>query len=68
MTGTVRWIATVWYRTERGFVDVVHDMSEIVELHDLVERGPHWDAIDHIDIVRADCADRSLTIEEAAKL
>lgn len=63
-----RWIATVHYRTENGLVDVQHDMLEIDELQDLVERGPHWDTIERIDIVRADGADRALTIEEAGRL
>jgi len=65
---TVRWIATVFYRTEAGTVDVQHDMLEIEELHSLVERGPHWDTIVRINVVRADGADRALTVEEAAKL
>jgi len=63
-----RWVATVFYRTESGLVDVQHDMLELEELQVLVERGPHWDAIDHIDIVRADGADTGLTIEEAERL
>ena len=67
-TRLVRWIATVFYRTNGGLVDVQHDLEEIDELQILVERGPHWDAIDHINIVRADGADRELTVEEAAEL
>jgi hypothetical protein len=63
-----RWVATVFYRTEAGLVDVQHDISELDEMQDLVERGPHWDAIDHINIVRADGADLSLTVEEAARI
>jgi hypothetical protein len=65
---TARWIATVYYRTSAGLVDVTHDMTELEELQTLVERGPHWDTIDRIEIVRADGCDRALTIEEAATL
>ena len=65
---TARWIATVHYRSDLGLIDVQHDLIELEELHDLVEAGPHWDAIDHINIVRADGADRALTIEEAREI
>lgn len=64
----VRWIATVHYRTETGLVDVVHYLSELYELQDLVENGPHWDTIDKIDIIRADNRENELTIEQALKL
>lgn len=64
-----RWAATVHYRGDAGLVDVTHDIDEIADLHDLVERGPHWDAIDRITVVRAVVgAPLTLTIEEAAKL
>ncbi len=63
-----RWIATVYYRSEIGIIDVRHDLLELEELHDLVERGPHWDTIDHVEIVRADSTERALTIEEAEAL
>lgn len=66
--GLVRWIATVFYRTELGLVDVQHDLGEIEELQDLVEAGPHWDTIEKIQIVRADGCDRKLTVEEAERL
>jgi hypothetical protein len=63
-----RWIATVHYRTAGGLVDVQHDLEEIEELQELVERGPHWDTIERIEIVRADGCERRLTVEEAAAL
>lgn len=64
----VRWVATVHYRSQAGVIDVQHDLLEIEELHDLVERGPHWDTIDRIEIVRADGRARALTLEEAKQL
>lgn len=63
-----RWTATIHYRTEAGICDVTHDIIEIEELHDLVEMGPHWDAIDRIEIVRADGREQGLTIEQAERL
>jgi len=64
-----RWAATVHYRADAGLVDVTHDLDEIEELHDLVERGPHWDTIDRIVIVRAVAGSPlTLTVEEAEKL
>lgn len=64
----IRWIATVYYRTRAGLVDIVHDLHEIEDLHDLVEAGPHWDAIHKIDIRRASNTEQLLTVEEAAQL
>lgn len=64
----VRWVATVHYRSDSGLIDVTHDMLELEELQDLVERGPHWDTIDRIEIVRADSRNLALTLEEAEKL
>lgn len=68
LAGTARWVATVHYRMDAGLVDVQHDLIELEELQDLVERGPHWDTIDHINIVRADGADVALTVEAAEQL
>lgn len=67
-TRIVRWIATVHYRCTNGLVDVQHDLEELDELRDLVERGPHWDTIDHIKIVRSDRSYDELTVEEAEQL
>lgn len=64
-----RWLAEITYRTEFGPNTVTHDLEEIEELQSLVERGPHWDTIDLIQIFRVDhnTAD-DLTVEAAAKL
>src|SRR3546814_10945518 len=63
-----RWIATVHYRTEAGLVDVQHDLDEIEDLQDLVEHGPHFGAIDHINIVYALGGDEKLTVEGAREI
>jgi len=63
-----RWRATVYYRTDSGTVDVEHSLSELYDLHDFVEAGPHWDTIERIEVVRVNhCEDASLTVEEAAR-
>lgn len=67
-TRIVRWTADVFYRTANGIVDVRHDLEELVELHNLVECGPHWDTIDRIYIERSDKAYAELTVEQAEQL
>ena len=64
-----RWTATVFYRSDDGTVDVTHDLSELYELHDLVEDGPHWDTVIQIIIRRVEHIDsENLTIEQAEQL
>ena len=65
-----RWRAKITYRSERGPIDVHHTFEEIEDLHDIIERGPHWDAIISCKITLnvSDEDARSLTIEEAARL
>ncbi|WP_046901060.1 hypothetical protein [Gluconobacter oxydans] len=67
-TTFVRWIARVFYRSENGLIDVQHDMEELEELQDLIERGPSWDAIEKIEIKRAVPSEDLITIEEARQL
>lgn len=64
----IRWRATVVYRTDRGPLDVTHDLHELAELHDRVERGPHWDTVVEIRVVRVGHVEGAdLTVEEAAR-
>jgi len=60
-----RWLATIYYRSDAGGVDVDHDIEELEELHDIVERGPDWNTIDKIVVTLARKADERMTIEEA---
>lgn len=62
-----RWLAMVTYRGDHGPNVVNHEIEELDDLADLIERGPHWDTIDSILIVKPD-ADKCLTVEAAAKL
>jgi hypothetical protein len=68
MTKIIRWNATVYYRSDMGLVDVIHDIEELEDLHQLVESGPDWNTIDKIEIVRIGNQTPNLTIEEAMKL
>jgi len=69
MNEPIRWIATVYYRTDNGVVDVEHRLSELDDLHDVVERGPHWDCVIEIRVCRAKhVTSDALTVEQAAQL
>ena len=66
---TIRWHATAQHRTEAGLLDVEHDLEELAELHCLIERGPHWDSIEKIVILRVNhISDPALTIEASNEL
>jgi hypothetical protein len=45
-----RWVATAWYRTEAGLVDVEHQIDELEELQALIERGPDWHTLYRIEV------------------
>lgn len=64
-----RWRATTHYRTDSGLVDVEHEIRELGEIELIVERGPHWDTIDRIEIVRINhVEDPAMTVEQAKEL
>lgn len=70
-----RWLARVGYRTDpvgngnTCVVEVTHDLEEIRDLHPLIERGPHWDTITKIEIVRVNHVTApDLTLEQARAL
>lgn len=58
-----RWWATIHYRTENGIIEVDHMIEELDMLHDIVERGPDFYAIDHIEIRHSKNPTPNLTIE-----
>jgi hypothetical protein len=65
----LRWRATINYRTANGIVDIEHDLEELQDLQELVERGPHWDTIALIRIDRINHnTSNTLTVEQAEKL
>lgn len=64
---TARWEATITYRTGRGDVTVPHLIEELEELADLVERGPDWDTIVDVRIVKARNVRPAYTVEQAER-
>lgn len=62
----IRWKALVVYRSDNGPVDVVHDLQELHEIHDLIERGPHWGTIVSIVIVYVG-VETGITLEDAER-
>jgi hypothetical protein len=60
-----RWHVVVHYRMDSGTVEVEHDLVEVSDLHDLVERGPHWDTIERMEVFPVNHHDPSLTINQA---
>lgn len=65
---TKRWIAKVTYRSEHGTVDVDHEIEELDEIAEIVERGPDWNTIETIEIQLAEPFPPGLTLEQAASL
>lgn len=47
-----RWLAIITYRTYHTHIEVPHDIEELSELEDIVERGPCWDTIFDIKITK----------------
>lgn len=45
-----RWSAVIYYRTDAGVIDVQHEIEELEEVAEIVERGPNWYSIDRIVI------------------
>jgi len=60
-----RWRVKAWYRTDAGLVDVDHEIMELEDLHDLIERGPNWYGLDHIRIDLNVPDEQKMTIQEA---
>jgi hypothetical protein len=64
-----RWRAAVQYRFDAGSRCVTHDLEEIFELHDLIDKGPYWDTVQKIEILRVNHIDgENLTFEESMRL
>jgi hypothetical protein len=60
-----RWVATIYYRSDKGMLDVEYVFEELEELQGLVERGPDWNTIDKIEVRLARKTAPRLTIEGA---
>ncbi len=40
-----RWIVTLKYKTENGVVDIQHHIEELIDIDEIIERGPHFDTL-----------------------
>jgi hypothetical protein len=65
-----RWHAVVQYRTGVEMpMKVEIYLEEIGDIHDHIERGPHWDTVEIVKITRINHIESpDLTIEQAAEL
>ncbi len=68
LTGNTRWVAVVFYRSNAGIVDVEYGIEEIEDLQHLVEAGPDWNTIDHIEIRLRNPLMHGLTLEASELL
>ncbi len=62
---TPRWRAVITYHSQSGPVDVTHEIEELDEIADLVERGPDWNCIADIRITLSQPIVEGMTLEEA---
>ena len=62
-----RWAAVVWYRSEAGCIPLKHMFQEMDMLHDLIEGGPSFLAIDRIEVRLTMPWTQTHTIEQHAK-
>lgn len=63
-----RWLATVTFAADGGPLEVEHHFEELAELHDIVENGPDWNAIESIVVRLNPLRRQPVTIEEAREL
>jgi hypothetical protein len=65
--GSRRWMVQITYRSDNGVVIEEYDIEELDELEEIVESGPHWDAISDIVIIRGRDRRPTFTIEDAER-
>jgi hypothetical protein len=63
----LRWHVTVYYRTENGLLDLHYDIEELLQLHVIVEQGPNFYTIDHIEVVLNHDLGGELTLEASQR-
>jgi hypothetical protein len=69
LSSLARWDVTVIYRTDAGPLDVPMLLREIGDLHERIEKGPHWDTIEKIEIRRVNHTDSpTLTYEQEKEM
>lgn len=60
-----RWTARIFYRTDGGLIEVEHNFEELHMVHDIVESGCSFLAIDRIEIQLTENPLPNETIESA---
>ena len=60
-----RWLVVATYFTDSGEIDVEHFIEELLEIHDIIERGPSWYTLKKISIYHNRDEARTMTIEES---
>ena len=70
MTEHKRWLVTMIYRTDNGYVDVRHHIEELIDIDQLVEGGTHWDTLERvlIELNPERIMIPDLTVEKALEL
>jgi hypothetical protein len=61
-----RWVAKITYRRDTGNETRIVSFEELYELHDIIERGPDFYAIEGIE-VRIGARALATTIEQAER-
>lgn len=61
-----RWKAVITYRADAGPHVVTRFFDEIVELDEIIESGPSWDAMVNCVVTLANPTEGDITIEQAA--
>ena len=67
MSNKARWEVTAHYRTDGNLVGLRFSVEELGEVHDIIEQGPDWQALDSI-VIRYVGLPNKLTIEETRGL
>src|SRR5262245_58997331 len=64
-----RWHAVVKYRADAGLVNVHMLLTEMGDIQERIEQGPHWDVVEIIEIRRTNhTGSEKLTLEQAENL
>jgi hypothetical protein len=64
-----RWQVKIYYRTDLLTREEDRILDEVRDLHDIIERGPHWDTIEKIEIFRINhVTSKTLTVEQAEQM
>ena len=63
-----RWQATITYRSKVGPATAAHDLVELKDLDSIIEKGPHWDTVEKIEVVKVNHSTSPLRTLEAAEL